>query len=166
VRLHLIRGWDRRTSSLWSLVSSSGRLLVVWFISEFGVRWCVEKRVERGRLEILKRKMYYQDQINSMRACVEMFDSIGYRGHPATLLARLDHSDWRRDNRSAANFKVGRSVARPNGKFPFYHPEGTDVEGFPFILRYDSLDSRQGDEPEVNSALEAFHERGGQGSTP
>jgi hypothetical protein len=83
----------------------------------------------------------------------------GYRGQTATLLVRLDHSDWRRDNRSAANFKVGRSVARPNGKHPFYHPEGSDMEGFPFIIGFGSLDSRSGDEPEVNSALQAFHER-------
>ena len=82
-----------------------------------------------------------------------------YRGQTATLLVRLDHSDWRRDNRSAANFKVGRSVARFNGKHPFYHPEGTDIDGFPFVIRYGSLDSRSEDEPEVNSALEAFHER-------
>jgi hypothetical protein len=81
-----------------------------------------------------------------------------YLGQIATLLVRLDHSDWRRDNRSAANFKVGRSVARPNGKHPFYHPEGTDINGFPFVTRYGSLDSRSGNELEVNSALEAFHE--------
>jgi len=90
-----------------------------------------------------------------------------YRGQTATLLVRLDHSDWRWDNRSAANFKVGRSVARPNGKHPFHHPEGTDVEGFPFIIRFGSLDSRSGDDPEVNSALEAFHEGGAeQGTAP
>ena len=81
-----------------------------------------------------------------------------YRGLIGTLLVRLDHSDWRRDNRSAANFKVGRSVARPNGKHPFYHPDGSDIEGFPFIIRFGSLDSRSGDEPEVNSALQAFHD--------
>jgi hypothetical protein len=79
-----------------------------------------------------------------------------YLGQMATLLIRLDHSDWRRDNRSAANFKVGRGVARPNGKHPFYHPEGTDIEGFPFVIRFGSLDSRAGDEPEVNTALVAF----------
>jgi hypothetical protein len=83
-----------------------------------------------------------------------------YRGHTATLLVRLDHSDWRRDNRSSANFKVGRGVARLNGKHPFYHPEGTDIEGFPFVIRFGSLDSRSGDEPVVNSALDAFYERG------
>jgi hypothetical protein len=75
-----------------------------------------------------------------------------YRGQTATLFVRLDRSDWRRDNRSAANFKVGRSVARPNGKHPFYHPEGADIEGFPFMIRFGSLDSRSDDEPEVNSA--------------
>ena len=79
-----------------------------------------------------------------------------YQGQVATLLLRLDHSDWRRDNRSAANFKVGQTVARPNGKHPFYHPEGTDIDGFPFIIRFGSLDSRRGEEPEVNSALTAF----------
>jgi hypothetical protein len=82
-----------------------------------------------------------------------------YQGKTATLLVRLDHSDWRRDNRSAANFKVGRSVARPNGKHPFCHPEGTDIEGFPFIIRFGSVDSRSGGESEVNSALETFHVR-------
>jgi hypothetical protein len=83
-----------------------------------------------------------------------------YQGQTATLFVRLDNSDWRRDNRSAANFKVGRGVARPNGKHPFYHPEGTDIEGFPFIIRYASLDSRSSGEPEVNSALEASHPNG------
>lgn len=81
-----------------------------------------------------------------------------YQGQIATLLVRSDHSDWRRDNRSTANFKVGRSVARPNGKHPFAHPEGTDVDGFPFVIRYGSLDSRMGHEPEVNAALEAYYE--------
>jgi hypothetical protein len=80
-----------------------------------------------------------------------------YQGQIATLLVRLDNSDWRRDNRSAANFKVGQSAARANGKYPFHHPEGTDVEGFPFVIRFGSLDSRNDEEPEVNSAIEAFH---------
>ncbi len=75
-----------------------------------------------------------------------------YRGQTVTLLVRLVGSDWRRDNRSAASFKVGQSVARPNGKHPFYHPEGTDIEGFPFIVRYGSLNSQCEGEPEVNSA--------------
>jgi hypothetical protein len=80
-----------------------------------------------------------------------------YRGQTATLFIRLDNSDWARDNRSAANFKVGQSVARPNGKHPFYHPEGTDIDGYPHFVRFGSLDSRSGDESEVNSALQARH---------
>jgi hypothetical protein len=89
-----------------------------------------------------------------------------YRGQIATLLVRLDNSDWRRDNRSAANFKVGRSAAHLNGKYPFYHPDGSDVDGFPFVVRYGSVDSRSADEPEVNSALEAFHKGRAEQSAP
>jgi len=76
-----------------------------------------------------------------------------YRNQIATLLVRLDNSDWRCDNRSAAGFKVGKSIARPNGKYPVYHPEGTDIEGFPFIIRFGSVDSRSIGELEVNSAM-------------
>jgi hypothetical protein len=83
-----------------------------------------------------------------------------YLGQIATLFIRLDFSDWRRDNSSQANFKVGRSVARPNGKHPFAHPEGSDIEGFPFAILFGSLDSRQSGEPRVNSALTAVEERG------
>ena len=83
-----------------------------------------------------------------------------YRDQIATLLVRADHSDWRRDNCSGANFKVARNVARPNAKHPFTHPEGTDVEGFPLFIRYGSVESRDGTEPEVNSALDAFHAAG------
>ncbi len=83
-----------------------------------------------------------------------------YLGQIATLLVRLDFSDWRRDNTSQANFKVGRSVAQPNGRHPFHHPEGTDIEGFPFIMRFGSIDSRRSGEPQANSALETFRERG------
>ena len=80
-----------------------------------------------------------------------------YLAHVATLLLRVENSDWRRDNRSGANFKVGRSVARLNGKYPFYHPHGTDIDGFPFIMRYGSLDSRGQGEATVNSAIDCCH---------
>ncbi len=79
-----------------------------------------------------------------------------YRGLIATLLLRLDNSDWARDNHSAAQFKVGRSPARPNGKQPFHNPEGTDIDGFPLLMRFGSIDSRVGNEPLINSAMEAF----------
>ena len=75
-----------------------------------------------------------------------------YRGLTATLFLRLDNSDWTRDNHSAAGFKVGRGPAKPNGKHPVSHPDGTDIEGFPFIVRYGSIDSRVGNERVINSA--------------
>jgi len=77
-----------------------------------------------------------------------------YVGLTATLLVRLDNSNWNRDNRSAAQFKVGRSPATPNEKHPFYHPEGTDIVEFPFIMRFGSIDSRVGNEQVINSAME------------
>jgi hypothetical protein len=74
----------------------------------------------------------------------------------------LDNADWGRDNRSAAQFKVGRSPARPNGKHPFYHPDGTDIDGFPFIMRFGSIDSRIGIELVIDSAMDAFRESRGE----
>ena len=79
-----------------------------------------------------------------------------YRGLIATLMTRLDNSDWTRDNRSAAQFKVARTAATVNGRHPFDHPEGTDVP-FPFIVRYGSIDSRGEGEREINSA-KVLHE--------
>ena len=76
-----------------------------------------------------------------------------YRGLVATLFVRLDNSDWTRDNRSAAQFKVARTAATLNGEHPFYHPKGTDVP-FPFVSRYGSVDSREEGESEINSAKE------------
>lgn len=76
-----------------------------------------------------------------------------YRGLIATLFVRLDNADWRKDNRSAANFKVAAEPATLNGKHPFYHPEGSDVP-FPHIIRYGSLDSREDGELEINTAKE------------
>ena len=75
-----------------------------------------------------------------------------YLGLTATLFIRLDNSDWARDNHSAAGFKVGRNPARPNGRHPISHPEGADIDGFPFITRYGSVDARIGDEQTINSA--------------
>ena len=76
-----------------------------------------------------------------------------YQGLVATLFLRLDNSDWTRDNRSAAQFKVARIPATLNGRHPFFHPEGIDVP-FPFIVRYGSIDSREKGEAEINTAKE------------
>ena len=62
-----------------------------------------------------------------------------YSGLVATLLTRIDGSDWERDTRSAANFKVSKSRARRVVGFPSYHPEGTETEGYPLIVRYGSI---------------------------
>ena len=77
-----------------------------------------------------------------------------YQGLIATLFVRLDNSDWARDNRSAAQFKVAREAATLNGAHPFNHPDGSDVP-YPFIVRYGSIYSRVAGEPEVKSAKEA-----------
>jgi len=79
-----------------------------------------------------------------------------YCGMTATLFLRLDNSDWRRDNLSHAQFKVGRGPARLNGKYPYYNPEGTDIDGYPIIMRFASIDSRAPGEPAIDSATEAF----------
>jgi hypothetical protein len=79
-----------------------------------------------------------------------------YKGLIVSLLLRLDGSDWTRDNRSAANFFVAAMPVKPNGRHPFCHPEGVDVEGFPFILRFGSINSRLEDEREINTAKEAY----------
>lgn len=55
-------------------------------------------------------------------------------------------------------FKNGRFIVRLDGRHLFYHPEGTDVDGFPYFFGYGSFESRSGDKPEVNLALEAFRE--------
>jgi hypothetical protein len=79
-----------------------------------------------------------------------------YRGMTATLFRRLDNSDWRRDNLSHAQFKVGRGPARLNHNYPYFNPEGTDVDGYPIIMRFASVDSRASEEPAIDSATEAF----------
>ncbi|HEX3624944.1 MAG TPA: hypothetical protein VH280_05885 [Verrucomicrobiae bacterium] len=75
-----------------------------------------------------------------------------YKGLIVSLLLRLDGSDWKIDNHSAANFIVSKKPVKPNGKHPIGHPEGVDIEGYPFICRYGRIDSRVGTESIVNSA--------------
>jgi hypothetical protein len=63
-----------------------------------------------------------------------------YHGLVATLLTRIDDSHWETDTRSGVNFKVGPSVARRVGGLPHSHPDGTLIDGFPFIVRYGNID--------------------------
>ena len=80
-----------------------------------------------------------------------------YRDQIATLFLRVDNADWRKDNRSGSNFKIGQNMANLNGKNHFSHPEGSDIGHFPFIIGYGSIDSRSEHEVDVNSAIECQH---------
>jgi hypothetical protein len=64
-----------------------------------------------------------------------------YQGFMATLLTRLDDSHWELDVRSAANFKIGATVARRIIGIPHGHPDGTVIDSFPYIVRYGSIAS-------------------------
>ena len=63
-----------------------------------------------------------------------------YHGLVATLLTRIDDSHWETDTHSGVNFKVGRSVAHRVGGLPHSHPDGTEIDEYPFIVRYGSID--------------------------
>ena len=79
-----------------------------------------------------------------------------YSGLVASLFIRLDNSDWKRDNTSHAQFKVGPTPARLNGKYPFFNPDGSDVDGYPVIVRFASIDARGDGESVIDSAEETF----------
>jgi hypothetical protein len=63
-----------------------------------------------------------------------------YTGLTATLLTRIEGSQWEHDVHSGANFKVGVGRARRVAGFPHYHPDGTEVDGYPQIVRYGSIE--------------------------
>lgn len=67
-----------------------------------------------------------------------------YLGLIATLFVRLDDSDWTRDQRTQANFKIGPSQAVLNGRQPYYHPEGSEIVGYPQFSRFGSLEILSG----------------------
>lgn len=62
-----------------------------------------------------------------------------YHGLVATLLTRIDGSDWETETHSGVNFKVGRTVARRVAGVPHAHPDGTAMDEYPFIMRYGSI---------------------------
>ena len=59
-----------------------------------------------------------------------------YQHLTASVLVRLDGSDWSRDCSTQANFKVGPSKVRRVAPYDFRDPRGTEVEGFPVIGRF------------------------------
>jgi hypothetical protein len=64
-----------------------------------------------------------------------------YSGLVATLTTRIDGSHWETDMHSGAGFKVGSSIARRVPGLPHYHPEGTKIDSYPFIIRYGGVDA-------------------------
>ena len=64
-----------------------------------------------------------------------------YHGLIATLLIRLDDSHWELETHSAANFKLGSTVARRVSGVALSQPDGTVIDSYPHIVRYGSIDS-------------------------
>lgn len=63
-----------------------------------------------------------------------------YSGLICSIITRLVADDWRIKHRSQANFKVGHTPVTRNHEFPFYHPQGTKVEGFPVFGRFGEVE--------------------------
>lgn len=59
-----------------------------------------------------------------------------YQGLIASLLVRLDGSDWTRDCVTQANFKVGPTKLQRVTGYDFRDPRGTEISGFPQIGRF------------------------------
>lgn len=59
-----------------------------------------------------------------------------YEGLICNIMVRTDATDWRIESQSQVNFKVGRGVVTRNYYEPFYHPDGTQLEGYPRISRF------------------------------
>jgi len=67
--------------------------------------------------------MSYEDQIHSMKACVEMFDSIGYSGVGRQSLARCISAFEAGDKKKAI-----REFRRTIGKAPNFASAMTDLD--------------------------------------
>src|SRR5688572_10630170 len=59
-----------------------------------------------------------------------------YAGLVASVLVRLDGSEWSRDCSTQANFKVGPTKVHRVANYDFRDPRGTEIEGFPVIGRF------------------------------
>ena len=55
------------------------------------------------------------------------------------IILREDGSDWRKSSKSSANLKVGPSIATRCHRFDFRHPDGTNVLGYPLLLRFGEI---------------------------
>jgi hypothetical protein len=59
-----------------------------------------------------------------------------YQNLVASLLVRLDSSDWSRDLSTQANFQVGPGRVHRIAEYDFRDPRGTEIDGFPVIGRF------------------------------
>jgi hypothetical protein len=59
-----------------------------------------------------------------------------YRDLICSIIVREDGSDWRVQSRSSAGFKVGPSIVFRDHMHDFRHPEGTILDGFPWMSRF------------------------------
>jgi hypothetical protein len=79
-----------------------------------------------------------------------------YQGLIASVLVRLDDSDWTRDRSTQANFKVGPTSVRRVVAYDFRDPRGTEIDGFPEIGRFGHVEvvgAEQGAPANSDSAL-------------
>jgi hypothetical protein len=66
-----------------------------------------------------------------------------YQGLVASVLVRLDGSDW--DRSTQANFKVGPRRAERVPRYDFRDPRGTEIRGLPVIGRFGRIEVLNGE---------------------
>ncbi len=62
-----------------------------------------------------------------------------YHNLICNIMVRVDGSDWRISSTCQASFKVGPSKAIRRHYHDFRHPEGTEVSGWPLIVRFGGI---------------------------
>ena len=68
-----------------------------------------------------------------------------YQGLVASILVRLDRSDWTQDRLTQANFKVGPSRAERVDGYDFRDPRGIEICGLPVIGRFGRVEVINGE---------------------
>ena len=64
----------------------------------------------------------------------------------ASLLVRLDGSDWTQDRSTQANFKVGPVRVERVSAYDYRDPHGTEIAGFPVIGRFGNVEVLSGEQ--------------------
>jgi hypothetical protein len=84
-----------------------------------------------------------------------------YQDLICNITVRLDASDWRVEEQSQANFKVGTNVAYRDHAFDFRHPEGTKIDGYPVFGRFAWIEVMDGKYPRKRREFEEHAWRDG-----